>query len=196
MASNAMVPDPSLDRKDAAQEDKVLISRSETRTQSGGPSRSTTSPTLGQLFPSQNYASSQSNNRPTPSSSSDAPSSPVSQRRTDSNIFSEPSHSMQGPPPAYTPSSPTTSSHSTHNRSYSTFEPNRLEQGLPSSTEPQSMGRPAEDPDERTPLSYNQIRKPSQRRFLIRKLLFIALVIAILMAIVGPLIKLVESVCT
>jgi hypothetical protein len=196
MSPNHMVPDPSLDRKDREQEDKVLIPRNETRNESGSASRSTTSPTLGQLFPSQNYASSQSNNRPAPPpTSSNTPSSPSSYRRTDNNVFSEPNHQMQGPPPAYTPSSPTASSHSTHNRSYSTFEPHRLEQGLAS--EPQSMSRPpADDPDETTPLSENRIKKPSRRRLFIKKLLFVALVIAVASGIMTTLLHWGQSVCT
>ena len=196
MSPSHMVPDPSLDRKDREEEDKVLIPRNETRNESGSASRSTTSPTLEQLFPSQNYASSQSNNRPAPPpTSSNTPSSPSSYRRTDNNVFSAPNHSMQGPPPAYTPSSPTTSSHSTHNnRSYSTFEPRRLEQGLAS--EPQSMGRPAEDPDETTPLSENPVRKLSRRRLFIKKSLFVALVIAVVIGAMTTFLNWGQSVCT
>ena len=196
MSPNHMVADPSLDRKDREEEDKVLIPRNETRNESGSASRSATSPSLGQLFPSQNYASSQSNNRPAPPpTSSNNPSSPSSYRRTDNSVFSEPNHSMQGPPPAYTPSSPTTSSHSTHeNRSYSTSEPRILEQGLAS--EPQSMGRPDDDPDENTPLSNNPVRKPSRRRLIIRKFLFVALVIAVATGIMSTLLSWGESVCT
>ena len=196
MSPSHMVPDPSLDRKDREEEDKVLIPRNETRNESGSASRSTTSPTLGQLFPSQNYASSQSNNHPAPLlPSSNTPSSPSSYRRTENNISSGPNNSMQGPPPAYTPSSPTTSSHSTHNnRSYSTFEPRRLEQGLAS--EPQSMGRPADDPDERTPLSENPVRKLSRRRLFIKKSLFVALVIAVVIGAMTTFLNWGQSVCT
>ncbi|KAG0647132.1 hypothetical protein D0Z07_7324 [Hyphodiscus hymeniophilus] len=193
MASNRMVPDPSLDRKDAAEEDKVLIPRSETRNESGSTSRSATSPTLQHLFPSQNYASSQSDNRirPAASSTSNTPSSPASRRRTDNELFVDPRDSMQGPPPAYTPSSPPTSSHSNHNRSYSTIEPSQLERGLPtpSNVEPQSMGRPSEDPNERTPLANNEIKKTSRRRTFLRKFLFIALVFAAVVAIMSTLVK-------
>ena len=190
MATSRMVPDPSLDRKDAAEEDKVLIPRNETRNESGSASRSATSPTLGQLFPSQNYASSQSNNppRPAPSSSSNTPTSPVSRRRPENELFDDPRYATQGPPPAYTPSSPTTSSQSNHNRPYSTFEPQQVEQAsaAPSNTEPQSMGRPNEEPDETAPL-INDIKKPSRKRIWIRKALFVALVFAVVIGIMATL---------
>jgi hypothetical protein len=196
-APNRMVADPSLDRKDRAEEDKVLIPRSETRNESGSTSRSATSPTLGSLFPSQNRASSQSNNLPAPpSTSSNTHSSPPSRRRTESNIFSEPSHSTQGPqgpPPAYTPSSPTTSAPSTHIRTYNTFEPSRIEQTV--TPEPQSMGRPAEDPDENTPLSEFAFRKPSRRRNFLKKVLFFALVVAVALGIMSTLVNWSQSVC-
>lgn len=191
-----MVPDPSLDHKDAAEEDKVLIPSGETRNQPGSASRSTTAPTLGRLFPSQNYASSQSNNRPAaPPSNSNTPSSPPSSRRHDSNIFSAPAQSMQGPPPAYTPSSPTASSYtpSASRRTYSTFdEPTRIDQGPP---EPQSMRGPPDDPDEYTPLSNIQMKKPSQRRLFIKKLLFVALVAVVVMSIMTMLVNLGQPVC-
>lgn len=190
VASNAMVPDPSLDRKDAVAEDKVLIPRSEARMGSGGPSRSTTSPTLEQLFPSQSYASSQSNNHPAPSATSNTASSPVSHRQTTDEFFSRSRHPMRGPPPAYTPPSPTTSSHPNHNRSYNTLA-QQIEQGVPSHTEPQSMGRPEDNPDERTPLSQNGVRKRSyhRRRTWKRKALFVAFVFAVVIGIMMTLIN-------
>ena len=201
MSPHHMVPDPSLDRKHAPEEDKVLIPRNETRNESGSASRSTASPALEQLFPSQNRASSQSDNHPAPPPpSSNTPSSPSSYRRSNNNnnnnnIFTAPNHSMQGPPPAYTPSSPTTSSHSTNNnRSYSTFEPHRTEQGV--APEPQSMGRPAGDPEENTPLIYTLIRKPSRRRLCIKHGLFIALVIAVAIGIMTTLFHWGQYVCT
>lgn len=188
ISPNSMVPDPSLQA-----EDKVLIATNEGRADSGRAFRSMNSPTLGQLFPSQNYASSsRSNNHPSPSSTSYTPSSPLPSRiptRRTVDDSSEHTPLIQGPPPAYTSSPPTTSTLSHTTRGYSTLEPHRIEQDFPPNHEPESMGSPSEVPVERVPPSNNPTRGTSRQR--IRKLLFFALMVSVMTGVLTSL----KSVC-
>lgn len=187
--SNAMVPDPSQPSDDKTVEDKVLItSRPEPRTGSESSSRPTNTPTLEQLLPSHNNASAVSNANVT-SPTSNSSSAPRSFGRI------HPDDLIVGglpPPPAYSPSPSLSTSPQAlplprspqDSRNYSTFGQlpleHHLEQGFLPYRELENMGRPEEDPNEATPLASFQVKKSSWRRSIIRKLLFVALVLTIL----------------
>jgi hypothetical protein len=158
-----------------------------------GASSSANPPSLGRMFPSQNNASARSNPihspRSNPSPIAYNPPSPVAYRRTD-NIFPGDNAQVQGPPPAYTPTSPTSptspaSPNTPHTRlGYNTFEPRSLEEAVVPPREPQSMGAPVEAPNEFTPLSFHPDKSLRRRRILKRFLLF-ALISVVIVTILG-----------
>ncbi|TVY24696.1 hypothetical protein LHYA1_G006655 [Lachnellula hyalina] len=185
-----MVPDPSLDDKKV--EDKTLIPTPHPQATTGRTSRSSLSSVLPHSSSSRPYAS-------PPSSESSSSSLPniynpmprMSSRRPAS--FSEHNPLMNIPPPAYSESpesslpnssqdqSPLSPRHSRNESAYSTFQEQNLERGFLPLHEPQSMGGPIEV-NERTPLSGDK-PGPSRRRLIIKKLLFIALVFAVILAL-------------
>lgn len=183
---NVMVPDPSMDDKKV--EDKTLIPTPHPQASTGGTSRSSLYPML-QTASSRPYASPPSSENNSSSPTAYTPTSRMSSRRHPS--FSEHTPLMNIPPPAYseslvpssssnasqiqTPRSPT---HTRNDSTYSTFPDHHLEQGFLPPREPESMGGPI-DADERTPLSGDK-PSPSFRRLIIRKLIFVALVFAII----------------
>lgn len=189
MASpRALVPDPSLE---CPPEAKTLIAGRNTEALIAMNSRANLSPVAPHHDPSMPDAAPPQRST-TSSSSSDptiyTPQSP-SFSRPQSNILSHhspsASHSFYGPPPAYSPSptSPTSPPEGLPSgRSYGTFSTSLLDQGLPTVSEPQSMGGPAEGPGERTPLSSHPIRIDSSRRRIIGKILLVALFMSIIMA--------------
>lgn len=199
---NSMVPDPSQSSDDKTVEDKVLISRPEPRTGSGSSSLPANSPTLEQLLPTHNNASAMSSAYGTssPAASSPPPPRPLNRIHPDALI-------MGGlpPPPAYSPSpaSPTpqvlpSPRSPEDSRNYNTFGDRplegRLEEGILPRREPETMGRPEEEPNEATPLAGVQFKRNSARRSIITKILFLALIIAVLSSIVTALIKRKDSV--
>ena len=166
MPPNTMVQDPSLDSKE---EPKTLIAGRNAQAiiemNSRSNSGATNSPVVPHSTASHNYASSFSSQNAASSSNIYTPSSPSSSRRTD-NLFSH-THLIHGPPPAYSATvTPTTnpSQGLPPDRSFSTVSQTLLEQGLPTHHEPESMGVPVDEPNERTPLSSNSIRSSSNRR--------------------------------
>jgi len=191
-----LVQDPS--QTGYPPEDKVLIARTEARRNSVLGARATDSPTLSQLYPSHTDASATATNYYTPSSSaSNGSLSPVSPRQPDP-LYSEHTPLMSVPPPAYS-ASPTSPSPivASEARNYSTFTPIQLEQGPPPRHEPESMGGPIDEPTERTPLSGPPsertpsfwAKRSSPRRVLIRKLLFLALVVAVLVGLMTTILN-------
>ncbi|KAK0113790.1 hypothetical protein ONS95_014040 [Cadophora gregata] len=165
MPSNTMVADPSLDRKERV-EDKTLIPTPNIQQRAGQSSRSSMHPLLSRTPPSQSYASQQASSQSPPTPTSYTPASPVSPHRNE-EMFSENSALLNGPPPAYTPSpvSPTTASEPVE-RSYSTFPEHHLESGIPPLREPESMGAPAYEPTENTPLASIKKLTPTKKRWL------------------------------
>ncbi|KAH7382903.1 hypothetical protein BKA64DRAFT_683500 [Cadophora sp. MPI-SDFR-AT-0126] len=165
MPSNTMVADPSLDRKERV-EDKTLIPTPNVQQRAGQSSRTSMHPLLSRSPPSQSYASQQASSQSPPTPTSNTPVSPVSPHRNE-EMFSENSALLNGPPPAYTPSpvSPTTTSEPVE-RSYSTFPEHRLESGIPPAREPESMGAPAYEPTENTPLASIKKLTPTKKRWL------------------------------
>ena len=188
---NAMVPDPSQPSDDKTVEDKVLISRPEPRTGSGSSSIPANSPTLEQLLPAHNNASAVSSTYGTSSPTANNTSAPRSFGRIHPDALI-----MSGlpPPPAYSPS-PSSSAPQTlplpqspqDSGSYNTFGERRLEhqleQGYLPTRQPETMGRPEGEPNEATPLAGGQVKRSSHRRTLIRKILFVALVLTVLISI-------------
>lgn len=166
MPSNTMVPDPSMDRKERV-EDKTLIPTPNAHPRAGGSSRTSIHPLLPRSPPSQSYAAQHTSSQapPTPSTSY-TPASPVPPHRN-GDMYSENSALLNGPPPAYTPSpvSPTTTNEPVE-RSYSTFPEHRLESAIPPDREPESMGVPPYEPNERTPLSSVAKLTPTKKRWL------------------------------
>lgn len=203
MPTSGMVPDPSHhDRKTT--EDKVLIPGHEARPNSGSASRTMGSSTLSDLYPSSVDASATNVTSSTPVSNT--PSSPISSRQRYTEV-SEHTPLFRAPPPAYSASdlSPPTLPEI---RNYSTFPQEQLEPGYSAHHEPESMGRPMDDPIERSPLIGDSgdsgddtplpvyIRKKSSlSRVLIRKLLFFALVIAVIVALLTTMIPWSSNVC-
>ncbi|PVH87915.1 hypothetical protein DL98DRAFT_566312 [Cadophora sp. DSE1049] len=179
MPSNTMVADPSLDRKERV-EDKTLIPTPNVQQRAGQSSRTSMHPLLSRSPPSQSYASQQTSSQSPPTPTSYTPVSPVSPRRNE-EMFSENSALLNGPPPAYTPGpvSPTTTSEPVE-RSYSTFPEHRLESGIPPAREPESMGAPAYEPTENTPLASIKKLTPTKKRWL--KHLGIAVLVLIIFA--------------
>jgi hypothetical protein len=206
--SGAMVPDPSqASRDNKSVEDKVLIPtyRPGASTNSGEASGTTNSPTLAQLHPhtSHHYASPTTNTASNPapirsppsSSASNTPSSPRSSRRTDP-LHPSLAPVMGVPPPAYSPSP--ISPQAPQGRSYNTFDRQQPQQEHQQqqgehledhrlSRDPESMGRPYgagssnEDPHESTPL-YARVERNPRRRVIFQKILFVALVFAVMAA--------------
>lgn len=183
--SGGMVPDPSQVSDDKTVEDKVLITRPEPRTAAGSSSRPTNSPTLEQLHPTHNNASAATS--PTVGS----PVAPSSFNRIHPDVL------IMGaiaPPPAYSASPPPTSSHAPsspqspqEHRSYNTFHQphleHRLEQGFLPTRHPENMGRPEGEPNEEVPLVSIRVERKSRRRTVLRKLLFAALVLAVMTSV-------------
>jgi hypothetical protein len=187
---NVMVPDPSMDDKKV--EDKTLIPTPHPQASTGGTSRSSLYPML-QTPSSRPYASPPSSENNSSPPTAYTPTSRMSSRRH--NSFSEHTPLMNIPPPAYSespvPSSPGNASqnqiphsptHTRNNSTYSTFPEHHLERGFQPPREPESMGGPP-DADERTPLSRDK-PSPSRRRLIIKKLIFVALVFAIIGSLV------------
>ncbi|CAL3971877.1 unnamed protein product [Diplocarpon coronariae] len=112
-----------------------------------------------------------------PSPSSDTPGSPVSPHQNE-DMFAEPSHLLNGAPPAYTPrpTSPT-SSYEPLGGSYCIFPEHRLDAGLPPPREPENMAAPVYEPTERSPLAAGPLQ--TDRRRTILKLALAALVLAL-----------------
>jgi hypothetical protein len=83
-------------------------------------------------------------------------------------------------------------------RSYNTFGDRpldrRLEEGILPRREPETMGRPEEEPNEATPLAGVQLKRKSARRSIITKILFLALIIAVLSSVLTALLKREDSV--
>jgi len=165
MPPNTMVADPSLDRKERV-EDKTLIPTPNVQQRAGQSSRTSMHPLLSRSPPSQSYASQPASSQSPPTPTSYTPVSPVSPRRNE-EMFSENSALLNGPPPAYTPSpvSHITTSEPAE-RSYSTFPEHRLESGIPPAREPESMGAPAYEPTENTPLASIKKLTPTKKRWL------------------------------
>jgi len=176
MPTHMMVPDPS--QRCNSADDKVLIARREARSESEGQSRSSDTPSLAQMYPSAAYASPRSSNTVS-SPAPNTPASPVSP-----NGFAPVS---PAPPPAYSvpPAGSLSSPVLPESRTYSAFEPHMLEHGFSSNFEPESMGRPIEEADERTPLSRRPTKKTGRSRIrtIVQKLLFLALVFAVISGI-------------
>lgn len=191
MPTNVMVPDPT--QRHNISEDKVLIPTREARPNSESAPRTMSSPTLSQLYPSHANASASTSSKPPMSPVTNTPPSPISCRRV-AGSESEHTPLLRAPPPAYSAadtSSPPSSPEIT--TAYSTFPTHQLEQGLNSQHEPESMGRPIDEPTETSPLSgspedgppfpaYTR-KKSSLRRILLRKTLFFALVITVIVAL-------------
>lgn len=165
MPPNTMVADPSLDRKERV-EDKTLIPTPNVQQRAGQSSRTSMHPLLSRSPPSQSYASQPASSQSPPTPTSYTPVSPVSPRRNE-EMFSENSALLNGPPPAYTPSpvSHITTSEPAE-RSYGTFPEHRLESGIPPAREPESMGAPAYEPTENTPLASIKKLTPTKKRWL------------------------------
>jgi hypothetical protein len=104
ISPNAMVPDPSIE-VDSKPEAKTLIPPHLLESMGRGSRISNHSSSL----PSHSYASAHSASNSFPSRSSYIPTSPVSSRRLD-DLFPRRPASMNGPPPAYSPSPEPTSS--------------------------------------------------------------------------------------
>ncbi|KAH8819683.1 hypothetical protein F5884DRAFT_660254 [Xylogone sp. PMI_703] len=125
---------------------------------------------------------------------------PSSQLRGSHRPSSNPFYINTDPPPAYTPpstaNSPTTSrtpvqepiSPRSNPRPPS---PRNIEEGLPPRREPESMGAPEEQSNERTPLWNNTIRsnrvKDHSRRIFARKILFLALLAVLISGFIKAL---------
>lgn len=198
-----LVPDPS--QSSNSSDDKDELARQEARQNSEVASRTTGSPTLSNMYPSLPDASAATSVRTPSSPVSNTPSSPVSSRRTD-DLYSESTPLMHAPPPAYS-ASPTLPLAPVFPdpRNYSTFAPHQLEQGLPSRQEPESMGGPVDIPNERTPLSIShsegsslppfKTRRSSPCRTLIRKLLFLALVVTVVVLLLTTMLHSKSNVC-
>lgn len=199
---NAMVPDPSQPSDDKTVEDKVLITSPGPQTGSGGSSLPANSPTLEQLLPAHNNASAVSSTYGT--SSPAANNTPAA--RSFGRIHPD-ALIMSGlpPPPAYSPS-PSSSAPQTlplpqspqDSRSYNTFGERRLEhhleQGFLPIREPETMGTPEGEPNEATPLAGGQIKRSSHRRSVIKKILFVALALAVLTSILTAVLDSEDSV--
>jgi hypothetical protein len=205
ISAQAMVPDPSIE--DSKEPEAKTLIPPHLLESMGRDSRVSH---YSSSLPSQSYASAHSAGTSVPSRSSYMPTSPVSSRRLD-GLFPRRPASMNGPPPAYTPSPEPTSSPtqepSQPNQpvqpiqpppsqpvqpsqqsppspvSYNTFPEQHLERGfLPRREEPESMGSPDEIPSESTPLSRSTRRRSPCRNFL-RKLLHVALVFTVTITI-------------
>jgi hypothetical protein len=201
--AGAMVPDPSQSSDEKTVEDKVLITRPEPRTESGSSSRPANSPTLEQLLPSHTNASSVSNAHSTSSPTATSPPAARSSGRAHPDALI-----MGGlpPPPAYSPSPlSATSPHALPlpqspqgGRSYNTFGQRRLEdqleQGYLPNREPENMGRPEREPNEATPLASVQVKRTSRGRPVCTKILFVALVLAVLSSVLTAVLKWKDSV--
>jgi hypothetical protein len=206
MPTAGLVPDPSQtsrDNKDT--EDKVLIPGREARQNSEMGARATNSQTLSQLYPSRAATSAAASERSPSSPISNTPSSPISSRRTlDSYSLHAPR--LPPPPPAYSESPPTSpvAPAFPQSRTYNTFE-QPLPQAFPHRDAPESMGAPpGREPTETTPLagSAPETNSPSRKRrrssfcrTLIRKLLFLALVITVLTALLTTMLNWKTQVC-
>lgn len=198
-SANAMVPDPAIE--DSKPEAKTLIPPHLLESMGRGSRISNHSSSL----PSHSYASAQSASTSVPSHSSSIPTSSVSSRRLD-DLFPRRPASINGPPPAYSPSpepalsltqesnqpsQPSRRSQSSHPRppspasqliptTYNTFPERHLQRGyLRRREEPESMGNPEELPNDSTPLSRESRRRSSPCRDILRKLLLVALVLTV-----------------
>jgi hypothetical protein len=198
VSANAMVPDPSIE--DSKPEAKTLIPPHLLESMGRG----SRIPNHSSSLPSHSYASAQSASTSVPSHPSYIPTSPVSSRRLD-DLFPRRPASMNGPPPAYSPSpepaffssqessqpsqpsprsqssqpSPPSQASQLIPTAYNTFPERHLQRGyLPRREEPESMGNPEELPNESTPLSCES-RRSSPCRDILRKLLLIALVLTV-----------------
>lgn len=198
MPSNAMVPDPSQRSDDKTVEDKVLITRPAPRAGSRSSSGPANSPTLPQLLPPHGNASAASSAHVTSSSNLNS-RAPRASSRVHPDALIMGAHT---PPPAYSPSSSLPTSPRTSppppqspqdSRHYNTFGQRHLEQhleqGFRPSREPDSMGRPEEEPNELSPLANARIKKRSRRRAVLQKLLFVALVFAILAPVLTAILR-------
>src|SRR6266536_4776613 len=167
--ANPMVSGPSIDCKEEP-EAKTLIPTPR-RASTGSTSRMGQS-SLPHFGASHNYASPTSNEN-----LSTSPTSTHSSRRREVS-FSENTPLMHNPPPAYSATlSPTsTSSQDQSETSYNTFPEHHLERGFLQPREPESMGGPVDDPNERSPLVNEGIRY-SPRRRRVKRILFVALVL-------------------
>jgi hypothetical protein len=193
---DVMVPDPSMDDKKV--EDKTLIPTPNSQASTGRTSRSSLSAVLPQSASPRPYASlpsteTNSSSLPTtytpmPRMSSRRPAS-FSENTPLTNIPPPPAYSESPEPPSSTSSNfpqdqpPHSPRHSRNESTYNTFSEHNLERGFLPLHEPQSMGGPI-DADERTPLSGDK-PGPSRRRLIIKKLLFMALVFAAIVALVS-----------
>lgn len=193
---NAMVPDPSQSTDDKAVEDKVLIKKPEPQTGSGSASLPANSPTLEDLLPAHSNASAISSTYGTSSpSASNPPPRSFNRAHPDALIMSG-----LPPPPAYTPSPSSAAPQSLPSpestqasRSYNTFGDrsleHHLEQGFIPPRQPETMGRPEEEPNEATPLAGVQSKRTTRRRAIIAKILFVALVLTVMSSIVTALLR-------
>ena len=200
---NNLVPDPS--RGSESSDDKDELARQEARQSSEVASRTAASPTLTHMHTSRSDASAATSVYTPSLPVSNTPASPVASRQ--SNLYSERTLLMNAPPPAYSASPPISPVDplSPESRNYSTFAPHQLEQGFRLPQEPESMGRPIEIPDERTPLSIShsegsslppfKTKRHSACRSLIRKILFLALVVTVVIILLTSMLRSKSNVC-
>jgi hypothetical protein len=195
-----MVPDPSIE--DSKPEAKTLIPPHLLESLGRGSRISNHSSSL----PSHSYASAQSASTSVPSHPSNIPTSRLSSRRLD-DLFPRRPASMNGPPPAYSPSpepafsltqessqpsqpSPRSQSSQLIPTIYNAFPERHLQRGyLPRREEPESMGNPEELPNESTPLSRESRRRSSPCRDILRKLLLIALVLTVITTLLATIFR-------
>ncbi|RDW63974.1 hypothetical protein BP5796_10476 [Coleophoma crateriformis] len=199
---NVMVPDPSLEQGHTA-EAKAREAREEAHSNLEGQeqlnSSGTNSPAISRSTPSRLDTSVPSVHASTPSPTLPISPSPISPRRYYNPYPSSRTPLLQGPPPAYTPASPSTSPLSPQAptspqaapepaQNYNTFAYHRLEDGLPSSQGPQSMGSPPNPPNEESPLWRRQ-QKQYRGRGVIQRLLFISLIVSIVLALLMTIVR-------
>ena len=221
---NTLVADPTRDLDRKTTEDKVLIPGPRSSGRDAGASRSTTSQpsTLEQLYPSNvtTHASSQVSDytplpTPTTTFNSSTPISPLrnttpfsprsnnpsSPRSSHQSSNTQPAQiSSMGAPPAYSPSATSSSPLVSQQTTYNTFESSRPEQGFPP-VQPESIGRPPIVRDERIPL----FKPPPKRSFLptylhitretVRKFLYAALVLTVVLTIMASTLNATILVC-
>jgi len=175
--ANPIIPDPSIGCKEEP-EAKTLIPTP--RQATTGEASRTSHSSLPNIGASQNYASPPSNENLLTS-----PTSTRSSRRREVS-FSENTPLMYNPPPAYsaTPSPTPISSQYLNESRYNTSPEHHLERGFLQPREPESMGGPVDDPNERLPLVNEGIRY-SPRRRRIKSILFVALVLAVIASVVS-----------
>lgn len=186
-----LVEDPSLGAGSTAESKAQEARRESAANSQEGQTPSVDAPLISRATPSQQYIPATTAAYAPSSLSAQASHSSVSPHRRTSDTYTETSSLLRpAPPPAYSPAtSPTFSTPATNfNGNYSTITSSQVEEGQVPHREPESMGGPPEDLNNRTPLYTREI-KFSRARKCMKSCLLMLLTLVIMVSLLMTLIK-------